>query len=261
MKIRRLGSLRKPPYPWTRPHGAPRRKKCSPQWAAVPPVRGRHRHRWWAAAWAFERCDPGSWARGVHSFVLVMFKGLRFKHRIFWAAIFWPFFFLVRACVLSLFPPFPQMFPFFWSLSVVRVDFSLVSVSLPRFLLCFSWLHCSLTGCLRFSAGFSGCFARSMGFIDATRSSTASFLGCCYLLLYSMVCGHWSYSCVICLHSLEPFFLCFLGHQNGFRSTKNAWRPHLQKSCCQIKCMDIVFKDVILLQNGVLHCKLYSSSR
>ena len=46
------------------------------------------------------------------------------------------------------------------------------------------------------------------------------FPGCCYLLLSSMVCGHWSYSCVICLHSLGPFFLCFFGHQNGFRSTK-----------------------------------------
>ena len=32
----------------------------------------------------------------------------------------------------------------------------------------------------------------------------------------------------------------------------------LQKSCYQIKCMDIVFKDVILLQNGVLHCNLGS---
>ena len=63
--------------------------------------------------------------------------------------LFFAFFFLVRVCFLSLFLPFPQVFPFL-------TDFSLVFISLPRFLLCFSWLYCSLTGCLRFSAGFSG---------------------------------------------------------------------------------------------------------
>ena len=173
-------------------------------------------------------------------------------------------FFLVRVCVLSLFPPFPQVFPlFFKSFSVVCADFSLVSVSLPRFLLCFSWLYCSLTGCLRFSAGFSGfCSCSVNGFHRCHQEFHCKFssvaVTCCFIRWFAAIDP---ISCVICLHSLGPFFLCFFGHQNGFRSTKNAWRLRLQKSCYQIKCMDIVFKDVILLQNGVIHCKLYSSSR
>ena len=68
----------------------------------------------------------------------------------------WPFSsFVSFGCVLVFFPFFLR-FRRFLSFSVVCTDVSLVSVSLPRFLLCFSWLYCSLTGCLRFSAGFSG---------------------------------------------------------------------------------------------------------
>ena len=178
--------------------------------------------------------------------------------------LFFVSFLLVRVCVLSLFPSFPQVFRVLFIIFrrlyrlFTGIRFiSQVFVAFYLAVLISDWLS-SIFRRLFFLDFVLG---QSMVFIDASRSFTASFLGCCYLLLSSMVCGHWSYSCVICLHSLGPFFLCFFGHQNGFRSTKNAWRLRLQKSCCQIKCMDIVFKDVILLQNGVIHCKLYCGSR
>ena len=108
------------------------------------------------------------------------------------AAILFGLLFLVRACVLSLCPSFPQV--------------------LPVFLIIFRRLYRLFTG-IRFSSqvfvafylaalisDWSSIFRRfffldfvlgqSMVFIDASRSFTASFLGCCYLLLSSMVCGH-----------------------------------------------------------------------
>ena len=143
-------------------------------------------------------------------------------------------FFLVRVCVLSLFPPFPQVFP-------------LVFFHFPSFVPTFHWCPflfpgfcCVLVGCIALWLGafdFPPVFldfvlAQSMGFIDATRSSTASFPGCCYLLLYSMACGHWPYSWVICVHSLGPFFLCFF------------WPP--KRIPFNKKCMETAFTEVML---------------
>ena len=127
---------------------------------------------------------------------------------------------------------------FFWCVLNVPVFLKHVPSFVPTFHwhpFLFASFCCVLVGCIALwlvAFDFPPVFldfvlAQSMGFVHATRSSTASFLGCCYLLLYSMVCGHWSYSCVICLHSLG---FCFFGQQNRFRSTTNVWRLRLHAS-------------------------------
>ena len=87
----------------------------------------------------------------------------------FWCElVFFPFFLRFRKCS---------------RFSVVCTDFSLVSVSLPRFLLCFSWLYCSLTGCLRFSAGFWILFL----FSQWVSSISLVAVTCCFIRWFAAI--------------------------------------------------------------------------
>ena len=137
--------------------------------------------------------------------------GLHFFLAFFWGVVA---FFFLGACLCS--------FPFsFVSASVPSFWFN----HFPSFVPTFHWYPffcCALVGCISlwlvafdFPPVFLDfVFAQSMGFIDATRNSTASFLGCCYWLLYSIVFGHWSFSCVICWSApprCEYVNLLFLG--------------------------------------------------
>ena len=177
--------------------------------------------------------------------------------------------FVFGACSCSFpFSSVPASVPvFFTSVSFLfhrlcrLADFSLVSVSLPRFLLCFSWLYRSLTGCLRFSAGFPGLCSWSVnGFHRCHQEFHCKFPW--LLLLAALFDGLRP----LILFMRDLFALTRALFSFFFLPTKtDSVQQKMHGDCVYgshvTKCMDIVFKDVILLQNGVIHCKLYRSSR
>ena len=153
-----------------------------------------------------------------------LYAGLHFFCFIFWCVlVFFPFFLRFRKCsrfFLIIFRRlcrrYPFLFPGFCRVLLGCIDLWLIVFDFPP-------------------AVFSGFCSWSVnGFHRCQQEFHCKFPWLLLFALSSMVCGHWSYSCVICLHSLGPFFVCFFGSQGGFRSTKNAWRLRLQKSCCQI---------------------------
>ena len=101
----------------------------------------------------------------------------------------------MRACVFFPFSFVSASVPFFVFLIIFRRLYRLftgirfssqVFVAFYLAVLISDWL-CSIFRRLFFLDFVLG---QSMVFIDASMSFTASFLGCCYLPLSSMVCGH-----------------------------------------------------------------------